>query len=68
MPIPCDTLEDFNVFMGHEIALTIRRTREAGKKLALILPVGPMGMYRWAVFFLKEWKYPGGSRFRVQHG
>ncbi len=55
-PIPCDTLEDFNVFMGHEIALTIRRTREAGKKLALILPVGPMGMYRWAVFFLKEWK------------
>lgn len=56
MPIPCDTLEDFNVFMGHEIALTIRRTREAGKKLALILPVGPMGMYRWAVFFLKEWK------------
>ena len=22
---------------------------------ALILPVGPMGMYRWAVYFLKEW-------------
>jgi glucosamine-6-phosphate deaminase len=54
-PIPCDSLEDFNVFMGHEIALTIRRTREAGTDLAMILPVGPMGMYRWAVFFLKEW-------------
>ena len=21
----------------------------------MILPVGPMGMYRWAVYFLKEW-------------
>jgi glucosamine-6-phosphate deaminase len=63
VPIPCSTLEDFNVFMGHEIALTIRRTREAGKKLALILPVGPMGMYRWAVFFLKEWKVPANHVF-----
>ena len=41
--------------MGHEIALTIRRAGEAGKQLAMILPVGPMGMYRWAVFFLTEW-------------
>ena len=54
-PIPCKTLDDFEVMMGHEIALQIRRTREAGKKLALILPVGPMGMYRWTVYFLKEW-------------
>jgi len=54
-PIPCGSLEDFNVFMGHEIALAIHRTREAGKQLAMILPVGPMGMYRWTVFFLKEW-------------
>lgn len=21
----------------------------------MIIPVGPMGMYKWAVFFLKEW-------------
>jgi len=55
-PVPCDTLEDFNVFMGHEIALTIRRAREEGRQLALILPVGPMGMYRWTVYFLKEWQ------------
>ena len=54
-PIPCQTLADFDTLMGHEIALTIRRTGEAGKQLAMILPVGPMGMYRWAVFFLKEW-------------
>ena len=54
-PVLCDTLSDFNVLMGHEIAMTIRRTKEAGKKLALILPVGPMGMYRWVVFFLKSW-------------
>ena len=35
--------------------MTIRRTRDAGREAALILPVGPMGMYRWAVYFLKEW-------------
>ena len=54
-PIPCESLDDFNMLMGHEIALTIKRTRDEGKQLALILPVGPMGMYRWVVFFLKEW-------------
>ncbi|WP_437205555.1 glucosamine-6-phosphate isomerase [Planctomicrobium sp. SH664] len=54
-PIACESLSDFDTFMGHEIALTIKTARDAGKKLALILPVGPMGMYRWAVFFLKEW-------------
>ena len=54
-PIPCDSLEDFNMMMGHEIAMEIRRTREEGRKLLMIVPVGPMGMYRWVVFFLKEW-------------
>lgn len=53
--LPCDSQTDFDTFMGHEIAMTIRRAKEAGEKLALILPVGPMGMYRWAVFFLREW-------------
>jgi len=55
-PIPCATLADFDTLMGHEIAMRIREARDAGRKLALILPVGPMGMYRWAVYFLKEWK------------
>jgi glucosamine-6-phosphate deaminase len=54
-PVPCDSLADFDTMLGHEIAKQIRRTREQGRKLALILPVGPMGMYRWAVYFLKEW-------------
>ena len=51
-----DNVEDFNVMLGHELALEIRRAREASRKLALILPVGPMGMYRWTVYFLREWK------------
>ena len=54
-PVMCDSLEDFNMMMGHELALEISRTRAAKQKLALILPVGPMGMYRWTVYFLKAW-------------
>ncbi len=54
-PIICESVTDFDTLMGHEIALTIKQSRDAGEKLILILPVGPMGMYRWAVFFLKEW-------------
>lgn len=53
-----NNLEDFNVMLGHELALEIRRCREVGRKLVLILPVGPMGMYRWVVYFLHEWKIP----------
>jgi len=55
-PIPCATLEEFNMKMGHEIAMEICDAKEKGQKLALILPVGPMGMYKWVVYFLKEWK------------
>ena len=54
-PIACASLSDFDTFMGHEIAREIQLTGQAGRPLALILPVGPMGMYRWAVYFLKEW-------------
>jgi glucosamine-6-phosphate deaminase len=54
-PISCLTLEDFDIKLGHEIALTIKKARDAGREAALILPVGPMGMYRWAVYFLTEW-------------
>ena len=55
---PCANVADFDVMMGHEIALTFRRFREAGQKLIVIFPVGPMGMYRWAVHFLTEWNIP----------
>ena len=54
-PIQCESLAEFDVKMGHEIANTIKKANEKGEKLAFILPVGPMGMYKWAVYFLKEW-------------
>lgn len=54
-PIPCTSLEEFDTVLGHEIAREIALARQAGHPLVLILPVGPMGMYRWVVYFLKEW-------------
>lgn len=54
-PIACESFADFDVFMGHEIALQIKKSREEGNQLILILPVGPMGMYKWTVFFLQQW-------------
>lgn len=55
MPVECESIYDFDTYMGHEIALKIKNAREKGEKLIFILPVGPMGMYKWAVFFLREW-------------
>lgn len=55
-PIACDSLEAFDVMMGHEIALEIRDAKAAKKPIAFILPVGPMGMYKWAVYFLQQWQ------------
>jgi glucosamine-6-phosphate deaminase len=54
-PVSCDTLEDFNGMMGHEIAYQIKLARDEGRQLIMIWSVGPMGMYRWAVEFLKRW-------------
>ena len=54
-PVACRDVADFDTMMGHEIAREIQLAGETGRPLAMILPVGPMGMYRWAVFFLKEW-------------
>ena len=54
-PIQCENIYEFDTLMGHEIALQIKKAKDKGEKLAMILPVGPMGMYRWAVYFLKEW-------------
>jgi glucosamine-6-phosphate deaminase len=54
-PVACASYQDFDTFMGHEIAREIQLARLAGRPLTLILPVGPMGMYRWTVYFLKEW-------------
>ena len=57
-PIECISINDFDTFMGHEIAMQVKETYEQGRKLAIILPVGPMGMYKWAAYFLNEWKIP----------
>ncbi|MEK7793105.1 MAG: glucosamine-6-phosphate isomerase [Candidatus Hydrogenedentota bacterium] len=54
-PVACDSLADFDVMLGHEIASEIRAAKVAKRPIALILPVGPMGMYKWAVYFLTEW-------------
>ena len=54
-PVMCDDATVFGVKMGHDIALAIKKARDEGKKLVCILPVCTMGMYDWAVYFLKEW-------------
>ncbi len=54
-PVECENIYEFDTLMGHEIALKIKEARDRGEKLAMILPVGPMGMYKWATYFLNEW-------------
>ena len=54
-PVKCDSLGEFETYMGHEIALKIKEARDEGRKIAFILPVGPMGMYKWVVYFIKAW-------------
>ena len=54
-PVKCESLGEFETYMGHEIAMQIRLAKERGEKIAFILPVGPMGMYKWASYFLNEW-------------
>jgi glucosamine-6-phosphate deaminase len=43
--------ETMNARMGYEIFAAVRDAAEARVPLALILPVGPMGMYRWAIYW-----------------
>jgi glucosamine-6-phosphate deaminase len=57
-PVACNDFADFDTFMGHEIAREIQKSRQGGRSIVFILPVGPMGMYRWTVYFLKEWDVP----------
>jgi glucosamine-6-phosphate deaminase len=44
--------------MGDAIADQIEQTRKAGIPLAIILPVGPMGMYKQVVARIKASKTP----------
>lgn len=59
-PVPCDSLEKFETYMGHEIAMQIKLAADRKEKIAFILPVGPMGMYQWVVYFLKQWNVSCG--------
>lgn len=54
-PVKCKNIVEFNAKLGYEIAMEIKSAKEKNIKLALILPVGPMGMYEWIVYFLKSW-------------
>lgn len=54
-PIRCDNPEALDMMMGHEIALEIRKTKEQGRELVLLLSVYPVGMYQWTVYFLQQW-------------
>lgn len=53
--VECKDVTEFDVKMGHEIANEIKKANERNEKIAFILPVGPMGMYKWAVYFLTAW-------------
>jgi len=53
--VPCTSLADFDTMMGHEIAREIADAARAKREIVFILPVGPMGMYRWAIYFLQQW-------------
>jgi glucosamine-6-phosphate deaminase len=47
-------VESMNAMMGYEIFNQIKEAADAKRELAMILPVGPMGMYKWAVYFLQR--------------
>lgn len=55
-PVSCTAIEEFDVKMGHEIAMQIKLANAKKERIAFILPVGPMGMYKWTVYFLKAWQ------------
>jgi glucosamine-6-phosphate deaminase len=57
-PVSVDTVKEMDRAMGDAIADQIEQTRGQGWKLALILPVGPMGMYKTVVSRLKRSRTP----------
>jgi glucosamine-6-phosphate deaminase len=57
-PIAVRDVAEMDVRMGDAIADEIESSRRAGKPLAIILPVGPMGMYKRVVARLKKSRTP----------
>ena len=39
-PIMCESLGEFETYMGHEIAMQIKLAKDRGEKIAFILPCG----------------------------
>ena len=57
-PVTVRSVEDMDVKMGDAIADQIESARRDGRQLALILPVGPMGMYKQVVRRIKASRTP----------
>ena len=55
-PVPVKDVAEMDRRMGDAIADQVEQTRRAGQKLILILPVGPMGMYKQVVARVKASK------------
>jgi glucosamine-6-phosphate deaminase len=56
--VPVNSVADMDTRMGDAIANQIEQTAKRGKPLALILPVGPMGMYKQVVRRIKRSRTP----------
>lgn len=54
--IPVNSTEEFAIIVGHEMAKHILTARKEGRKIAFILPVGPVRQYDWCAFFLRQWQ------------
>jgi glucosamine-6-phosphate deaminase len=55
-PVVVKDVKEMDRKMGDAIADQIQQTRRRGQKLAIILPVGPMGMYKTVVKRIKSSK------------
>jgi glucosamine-6-phosphate deaminase len=60
-PAPTPSVAEMDRRMGDAIADQIESTRKEGRELAIILPVGPMGMYKTVVHRLRS------SRTKADH-
>ena len=57
-PVAVKDVDEMDRRMGNAIADQIETARKRGRKLAIILPVGPMGMYKHVVQRIKDSKTP----------
>ena len=57
-PVPVKDVAEMDRRMGDAIADQIEQTRRRNKPLALILPVGPMGMYKQVVKRIRQSRTP----------